>query len=127
MRFCKSGICTSSPLISLFAISRKKTPDLHEGSRNVVSGLLKSSCGSISSIALATSGGVKTSSFDKFARQDNTSGVYTLSKRFSVIFIPHSPDFPVMDIVICLDRFRNRFICFRVNHPIISTHCIISK
>ncbi|MCM1533585.1 MAG: hypothetical protein NC099_02920 [Corallococcus sp.] len=49
-RSCKSGITFSSPLISRFAISRKNTPDLHAGSKNVVSGLSNNSCGNISSI-----------------------------------------------------------------------------
>ena len=75
MRSCKSGILSARPSISLFAISRKKTPLLHAGSKNLASGSVKSSCGNKSSIAFATSGGVKTSSLLRFARQDKTSGL----------------------------------------------------
>ncbi|MEG9429990.1 MAG: hypothetical protein VZQ61_03595 [Christensenellaceae bacterium] len=72
---CKSGNCGSNPFISLLAISLKNTPVLQAGSKNVVSGFLKSSCGKRSSIWFTISGGVKTSSLERFARQLKTSGL----------------------------------------------------
>ena len=44
--------------------------------RNVVSGSQKSSWGKRSSIAFATSGGVNTSSVERLAIKDSTSGLY---------------------------------------------------
>ena len=38
IRSCKSGILSSRPLINRFAISLKNTPDLQQGSKNVVFG-----------------------------------------------------------------------------------------
>ena len=66
------------PSISRLAISRRNTPDLQAGSRNVALLSCHSSSGSISSIRFATSGGVNTSSLDRFARQVRTSGLYIL-------------------------------------------------
>jgi hypothetical protein len=57
------------------AISRRKTPDLQTGSRNLVSLFVKSSGGNKSKIRLASAGGVKTSSLLKFAKQVKTSGL----------------------------------------------------
>ena len=65
-------------------ISRRNTPDLVNGSRNVTSGSAQMfapslaaahASASVSSIRLANSGGVKTSSFERFAMHVSTSGL----------------------------------------------------
>ena len=58
---CEKLLTLPGPSRSRLAISRRNTPDLQAGSRNLVFGSLNSSCGSISSMAFATSGGVNTS------------------------------------------------------------------
>lgn len=59
IRCCKSGIELSSPTRRRFAISRKNTPDLHDGSRKVVFLSCQRSFGSMFSIWLTISGGVR--------------------------------------------------------------------
>jgi hypothetical protein len=75
IRFCLSGILVSKPCISRFAISRKNTPLLETGSKNLAFGFLQSSAGSKSKISFTKLGGVNTSSLLKLARQDSTSGL----------------------------------------------------
>ena len=79
MRSWRFGICVSRPFSSLFAISLRNTPDLENGSRNLLLGLVNNSCGSRSSILLAMFGGVKTSSLLRFARQFSISGKWSFS------------------------------------------------
>ena len=99
MRSCKSGNSSASPSISRLAISRRNTPDLQAGSRKVTLLSCQMSSGSISSIWLATSGGVNTSSLLRFARQVRTSGLYTALKKSRIVL--HPP-------VICQRKFSDR-------------------
>ena len=49
---------------------------VHSSGVNLADGFENNSWGNISSMAFATSGGVKTSSLDRLAMQDSTSGLY---------------------------------------------------
>src|ERR1035441_8234751 len=83
-RFSRFGISFSSPLVRRRVISRRNTPDFVQGSRNftVLSAqifapplLAAHASASVSSIRLANSGGVNTSSLERFAMHVNTSGL----------------------------------------------------
>ena len=75
-------------------ISRRNTPDLVKGSRNVTVGSAQMSApslsaahasASVSSIRLANSGGVKTSSLERFAMQVSTSGLRPRSVKLACL------------------------------------------
>src|ERR1043165_2459507 len=79
IRFWRFGVCFSSPLSRRLAISRRNTPDLQPGSRNLAFLLLQRSAGSVSRIRFTSCGGVKTSSLLRLAMQVRTSGLYLVA------------------------------------------------
>ena len=84
-RSSRSGISSASPSTRRVVISRRNTPDLVNGSRNVTSMVGPDARAVVvgvptrrarrSSIWFANSGGVKTSSFDRLAMHVSTSGL----------------------------------------------------
>lgn len=69
------GISFSSPLISLFAASLRKTQDFVAGSKILIEESDHSSFGRRSSMVFANFGGVNTSSLLRFAIASSTSGL----------------------------------------------------
>src|SRR5690348_10985053 len=78
-RLWRLGICFSRPLSRRLTISRRNTPDLHPGSRNLIFLLLHRSAGRISRIRFTICGGVKISSLLRLAMQLKTSGLKLFS------------------------------------------------
>lgn len=74
-------------------------------------------------MAFATSGGVKTSSLDRLAMQDSTSGLYIVLYKFSAIFLQP----PIICDRIFFDRSGYHFIRRRVHFPIIASCRIIEQ
>lgn len=92
MRSSRSGILPAKPPVKRVVISRRKTPDLVQGSRNLTelsvqmfAPRLSAAHASVSesSILLANSGGVNTSSLERFAMHDSTSGLRPRSEKLS--------------------------------------------
>src|SRR5262249_18501665 len=94
------GISSARPLVRRLVISRRNTPDLVNGSRNLTllsaqrsAPLLLSAQASatVSSIRLANSGGVNTSSLERLAMQVKTSGLRPRSEKLALSLIWPSP------------------------------------
>src|SRR5476651_869138 len=84
MRLSRLEISPARPILSRLVISRRNTPDFAHGSMNLTelsaqmfAPLLLTAHVSarVSSIVLANSGGVNTSSLERFAMHVNTSGL----------------------------------------------------
>ena len=74
IRLPSSGIAAARPTIRRLVISRGKMPVLQPGSSQRSEGSVQISGGNKSSTALATFGGVKTSSLDRFEMTSKMSG-----------------------------------------------------